>query len=128
MNHTSRLINRIPPRRLLPRPERKGIVEMRAGNQELSFRKSRLVYSPRLFVPRLGWTEEAMIAGSRYLVCLLPLLGLSPGKNLLLLSAFNNRFASKELQVARLTYCGFVEKTSVGFIPDASEGTYSPKH
>ncbi|CAN6869743.1 unnamed protein product [Brassica oleracea] len=78
--------------------------------------------------PRLGWTEEAMIAGSRYLVCLLPLLGLSPGKKLLLLSAFNNRFASKELQVARLTYCGFVEKTSVGFIPDASEGTYSPKH
>ena len=50
MNHTSRLINRIPPRRLLPRPERKGIVEMRAGNQELSFRKSRLVSSPRLFV------------------------------------------------------------------------------
>ncbi|KAF2539902.1 hypothetical protein F2Q70_00005081 [Brassica cretica] len=42
--------------------------------------------------------------------------------------AFNNRFASKELQVARLTSCGFVEKTSVGFIPEATKGTYSPNH
>ncbi|KAL0750649.1 hypothetical protein Bca101_032652 [Brassica carinata] len=37
---------------------------MRAGNGELSFRKSRLVSSPRLFVTWC-WTEEAMIAGSR---------------------------------------------------------------
>nr|VDC97918.1 unnamed protein product [Brassica rapa] len=40
---------------------------MRAGNGELGLRKSRLVSSPRLFVTwcKLGWTEEAIIAGSR---------------------------------------------------------------
>ncbi|KAH0918241.1 hypothetical protein HID58_025901, partial [Brassica napus] len=49
---------------------------MRAGNGELGLGKSRLVSSPRLFVTWckplklfarhwLGWTEEAMIAGSR---------------------------------------------------------------